>query len=216
MKKVLVSAIVVAGILGGGYWVLPQMDKVTDVSTSQKAQSADHSATTVKRTVKKSPTKAVVAGEKTTSETSTASQQAVTGTSTSSTTATKQQASTASQTGSQSSQQTTAAVSSKSATTTGAASSTTAAGQDLSASQIDNWVWQQVAPQYQNTTLTQRDFAFHQYNTAGLVYVEVYENQNTDVAHLAGRFRINNYGQLERQSLTNPDHWQVVSTVPAN
>ena len=94
------------------------------------------------------------------------------------------------------------------------ATSSTVATQHLTTSQINDWAWHQVSAQYQGTTANKQNFVFNQYQQGGLVYVEVYENQNADVAHLAGRFRVNAKGQLEQQQLAQGDVWQVVSTQP--
>ncbi|MDV0431742.1 hypothetical protein RXV91_12785 [Lactiplantibacillus sp. DA1] len=220
MKKILVSSAVIAGIiaLGGGYYLeadhqsnQSQVSETQSVVSKTKAnKDTSSSATTTKKSaaaksssVKSSSTVAssVAESQAATSTNSrqdnnnvTASDQSQASSNQTSTTTTAGQAATSQQPATSSSQ----VVNSRHLTT----------------SQINDWAWQQVAKDYQQTAVKKQDFVFNQYQNGGLVYVEVYENQNADVAHLAGRFRVNAQGQLEQQQLAQGDVWQVVATQP--
>lgn len=214
MKKVLVSTAVIAAIaaLGGGYYL------EADHQTSQ--QRVSETKTVVSKKAEKSSKSASSSDAKTekstaTKSSSTADDSSTTATSdssSSSTTGTDAQSSTDSTT--TSSQAASSATTGTSKQSSSSATSSTAATQHLTTSQINDWAWHQVSAQYQGTTANKQNFVFNQYQQGGLVYVEVYENQNADVAHLAGRFRVNAKGQLEQQQLAQGDVWQVVSTQP--
>ena len=221
MKKTLISTAVVAAVvvLGGGYYLWPATDNSPRVSETKsvvsknKVSSKDTSTTAAK--------KASV-----TSSSSSESSTTADATSSSSTSNSTSNLTASSSTNSSTTSATTSPSTSSSAATTISQAGATSASQSvvtshqsarqLTAAQVNDWAWQQVALQYQNTNATKQDFSFNQYQQAGLVYVEVYENQNTGVAHLAGRFRVNAQGQLEQQQISKGDIWQVVATAPTN
>ncbi|MCG0574194.1 hypothetical protein IMAU80824_01047 [Lactiplantibacillus plantarum] len=221
MKKMLVSSAVIAGIiaLGGGYYLeadhqssqsrVSETQSVVSKTKAKKDASSSTKSTKQSTAAKSSSTKAssvsaTSANESQSEASATTSQSSKTATAASSqghsnTTATSQAT-----TGQQSA----------SATSSSTSGQQTTNPQQLTASQINDWAWQQVAKDYQQTTANKQNFVFNQYQSGGLVYVEVYENTNADVAHLAGRFRINAQGQLEQQQLTKGNVWQVVATQP--
>ncbi|MCT3231657.1 hypothetical protein [Lactiplantibacillus plantarum] len=220
MKKMLVSSAVIAGIiaLGGGYYL--EADHQSSQSRVSETQSV----------VSKTKAKKDASSSAKSTKQSTAAKSSSTKASSVSTTSANESQSEASATTSQGSKTATAASSqghsnttATSQTTTGQSASATSSPtsgqqttnpQQLTASQINDWAWQQVAKDYQQTTANKQNFVFNQYQSGGLVYVEVYENTNADVAHLAGRFRINAQGQLEQQQLAKGNVWQVVATQP--
>ena len=214
MKKWLVSSAVVAGVLalGGGYYLeadhqssRSQVSETQSVVSKTKAKKqASSSATTTKKSTatKASATSSSKAPSQSTTSASSASQD------------NNNQVSSQQPISSNQSSSTTVADQSTTSQPATETSRTSVATRQLTASQINDWAWQQVAATYQNTTVNKQDFAFNQYRNGGLVYVEVYENQNADVAHLAGRFRVNAQGQLEQQQLAKGDVWQVVSSQP--
>ena len=213
MKKVLVSTAVIAAIaaLGSGYYLeadhQTSQQRVSETKTvvSKKAEKSSKSASSSDaKTEKSTATKS--------SSTADDSSTATSDSSSSSTTGTDAQSSTDSTT--TSSQAASSATTGTSKQSSSSATSSTVATQHLTTSQINDWAWHQVSAQYQGTTANKQNFVFNQYQQGGLVYVEVYENQNADVAHLAGRFRVNAKGQLEQQQLAQGDVWQVVSTQP--
>ncbi|AYE58429.1 hypothetical protein CO218_04330 [Lactiplantibacillus plantarum] len=221
MKKMLVSSAVIAGIiaLGGGYYLeadhqssqsrVSETQSVVSKTKAKKDASSSTKSTKQSTAAKSSSTKAssvsaTSANESQSEASATTSQSSKTATAASSqghsnTTATSQAT-----TGQQSA----------SATSSSTSGQQTTNPQQLTASQINDWAWQQVAKDYQQTTANKQNFVFNQYQSGGLVYVEVYENTNADVAHLAGRFRINAQGQLEQQQLAKGNVWQVVATQP--
>ncbi|MGO3490895.1 MAG: hypothetical protein ACTINH_05735 [Lactiplantibacillus plantarum] len=221
MKKMLVSSAVIAGIiaLGGGYYLeadhqssqsrVSETQSVVSKTKAKKDASFSTKSTKQSTAAKSSSTKAssvsaTSANESQSEASATTSQSSKTATAASSqghsnTTATSQAT-----TGQQSA----------SATSSSTSGQQTTNPQQLTASQINDWAWQQVAKDYQQTTANKQNFVFNQYQSGGLVYVEVYENTNADVAHLAGRFRINAQGQLEQQQLAKGNVWQVVATQP--
>lgn len=221
MKKMLVSSAVIAGIiaLGGGYYL--EADHQSSQSRVSETQSV----------VSKTKAKKDASSSAKSTKQSTAAKSSSTKASSVSTTSANESQSEAIATTSQGSSKTATAASSQghsnttatSQTTTGQSASATSSStsgqqttnpQQLTASQINDWAWQQVAKDYQQTTANKQNFVFNQYQSGGLVYVEVYENTNADVAHLAGRFRINAQGQLEQQQLAKGNVWQVVATQP--
>ena len=219
MKKMLVSSAVIAGIiaLGGGYYL--EADHQSSQSRVSETQSV------VSKTKAKKDASSSAKSTKQSPATKSSSIKA----SSVSTTSANESQSEASATTSQDSKTTTAASSQGRSNTTATSQATTGQSapatsstsgqqttnpQQLTASQINDWAWQQVAKDYQQTTANKQNFAFNQYQSGGLVYVEVYENTNADVAHLAGRFRINSQGQLEQQQLAKGNVWQVVATQP--
>ena len=225
MKKMLVSSAVIAGIiaLGGGYYL------EADHQSSQSRVSETQSVVS-KTKAKKDASSSAKSTKQSTAAKSSSTKSSSTKASSVSTTSANESQSEASATTSQGSKTATAASSqghsnttATSQTTTGQSASATSSStsgqqttnpQQLTASQINDWAWQQVAKDYQQTTANKQNFVFNQYQSGGLVYVEVYENTNADVAHLAGRFRINAQGQLEQQQLAKGNVWQVVATQP--
>ncbi|RRK10062.1 hypothetical protein D1831_09235 [Lactiplantibacillus garii] len=207
MKKMLVSGVVVAGIaiFGGGVYLWP---KSSQVSSSQAAMSSSiATAQTSHKTTKKSVAKRAAAVSATQSGTSSASS------STSGTT--EQQESHSGQSSSTVAGTSSTAGTSSHPSTDGSTTSSTT-GRQLTAAQLDNWVWTQIDRQYQGASVTKSDFAFQQYSRHGLVYVDVYENSDSEANHLAGRFRVNAQGSLEQQSLANGSTWRIVSSTPTN
>lgn len=198
MKKMLISTAMVAGILvlGGGFYLWPKGDPVTSNQTA--------SSSVVKhKTTKKAVAKQVASAEESTTTASKAES-----TSSSRTEASgSSDASTTSSTGSLSS----SAVGSSSSSEVSQALSKS----NLTTAQVNDWAWTQVKRQYSGADVTKQDFQFNQYQRNGIVYVDVYENQNDQVAHLAGRFRVNAAGNLEQQSLSNGSSWHVVASAPA-
>ncbi len=225
MKKMLVSSAVIAGIiaLGGGYYL------EADHQSSQSRVSETQSVVS-KTKAKKDASSSAKSTKQSTAAKSSSTKSSSTKALSVSTTSANESQSEASATTSQGSKTATAASSqghsnttATSQTTTGQSASATSSStsgqqttnpQQLTASQINDWAWQQVAKDYQQTTANKQNFVFNQYQSGGLVYVEVYENTNADVAHLAGRFRINAQGQLEQQQLAKGNVWQVVATQP--
>ncbi|MCG3567938.1 hypothetical protein OLJ37_11365 [Lactiplantibacillus plantarum] len=221
----LVSSAVIAGIiaLGGGYYL------EADHQSSQSRVSETQSVVS-KTKAKKDASSSAKSTKQSTAAKSSSTKSSSTKASSVSTTSANESQSEASATTSQGSKTATAASSqghsnttATSQTTTGQSASATSSStsgqqttnpQQLTASQINDWAWQQVAKDYQQTTANKQNFVFNQYQSGGLVYVEVYENTNADVAHLAGRFRINAQGQLEQQQLAKGNVWQVVATQP--
>lgn len=212
MKKTLISTAVVAAVvvLGGGYYLWPATDNSPRVSETKSVVSKN------KASQKQSST----AAEKKAATSSSASEQStVTGSTSSNSTASSTSSSANGSATSQSTSSSKAMPAKQDETTSSSGSavtSTQSSVSQLTTAQVNDWAWQQVAPQYQNTKAVKQDFSFNQYQQAGLVYVEVYENQNSGVAHLAGRFRVNAQGQLEQQQLAQGDVWQVVATSPTN
>ena len=215
----LVSSAVIAGIiaLGGGYYL------EADHQSSQSRVSETQSVVSKTKAKKDASSSAKSTKQSTATKSSSIKASSV------STTSANESQSEASATTSQDSKTTTAASSQGRSNTTATSQATTGQSapatsstsgqqttnpQQLTASQINDWAWQQVAKDYQQTTANKQNFAFNQYQSGGLVYVEVYENTNADVAHLAGRFRINAQGQLEQQQLAKGNVWQVVATQP--
>lgn len=200
MKKMLTSTAVVVGLalLGGGVYLWP---RPSDPVRQSAMSSSIAAAKTTRVTTKKSVAKKVVASQ--------ASQ--TNATATSSTDRSSQTSSTAT-TGSD--QQTTASQASRASIRSDASSvAQTTTGQSLTAQQVDNWVWEQVAKQYQGTGATRSDFAFQQSRQDGLVYVDVYENQHAGNDVATGHFRINQQGQLEQLNAIK-NTWMVVATTP--
>ncbi|WP_421567796.1 hypothetical protein [Lactiplantibacillus plantarum] len=230
MKKMLVSSAVIAGIiaLGGGYYLeadhQSSQSRVSETQSVVSKTKAKKDASSSAKSTKQST------AAKSSSTKSSSTKSSSTKASSVSTTSANESQSEASATTSQGSKTATAASSqghsnttATSQTTTGQSASATSSStsgqqttnpQQLTASQINDWAWQQVAKDYQQTTANKQNFVFNQYQSGGLVYVEVYENTNADVAHLAGRFRINAQGQLEQQQLAKGNVWQVVATQP--
>ncbi|MFB9770339.1 hypothetical protein [Lactiplantibacillus modestisalitolerans] len=219
MRKVILSSVLVAGavLLGGGLYVWPRTTTrksseavQTSVSQSHKT-GAKHIQVTKKATTKAVTTAQPATGtvESATSQTDEkAGSSSVTATSgTSSTTSASGQGAVTSASSAASSQTTTAT---SAASTSGTATSASAATTTLTAEQVNDWVWQQVAPGYATTKLTRSDFGFQNYQRNGLAYVDVYEQQHPANAHLVGRFRVNAQGQLERQ-LAVSGNWQTVA-----
>ncbi len=222
LKKILVSSAVIAGIiaLGGGYYL--EADHQSNQSRVSETQSV----------VSKTKAKKDVSSSATTTKKSAAAKSAATKSSSTVANAATESQATTSTTSRQDNNNVTASDQSQASAGRTSTSTTTTAGQaatsqqpatsssqvvnsrHLTTSQINDWAWQQVAKDYQQTAVKKQDFVFNQYQNGGLVYVEVYENQNTDVAHLAGRFRVNAQGQLEQQQLAQGDVWQVVATQP--
>ncbi|MCB7463747.1 hypothetical protein LG348_09910 [Lactiplantibacillus argentoratensis] len=215
----LVSSAVIAGIiaLGGGYYL------EADHQSSQSRVSETQSVVSKTKAKKDASSSAKSTKQSTATKSSSIKASSV------STTSANESQSEASATTSQDSKTTTAASSQGRSNTTATSQATTGQSapatsstsgqqttnpQQLTASQINDWAWQQVAKDYQQTTANKQNFAFNQYQSGGLVYVEVYENTNADVAHLAGHFRINSQGQLEQQQLAKGNVWQVVATQP--
>ncbi|WP_076655907.1 hypothetical protein [Lactiplantibacillus plantarum] len=215
MKKMLVSSAVIAGIiaLGGGYYL------EADHQSSQSRVSETQSVVSKTKAKKDASSSAKSTKQSTAAKSSSVSTTSANESQSEASATTSQGSKTATAASSQGHSNTTAT----SQTTTGQSASATSSStsgqqttnpQQLTASQINDWAWQQVAKDYQQTTANKQNFVFNQYQSGGLVYVEVYENTNADVAHLAGRFRINAQGQLEQQQLAKGNVWQVVATQP--
>ena len=192
MKKLMISTSVLVGVavLGGGYLLWPN-----------GSQSATPVATT---TTSSAVTKKVTSPAAKAASTKTSSQQS----SSDSSKSTPSSQTTPTGTSQSSSAKTQSTTTATSTSTTG-----TVATDNLSADQINDWVWQQLAAEYQGTKTTKADFGFNQTKKAdGLVYIEVRETVNDQVSHLAGIFRVNANGQLEKQDTAKgADAWDVVA-----
>lgn len=188
MKKLMISTSVLVGVavLGGGYLLWPNgSQKATPVATTDTSSA-------VTKKVTSSVTKSAATHDSSQPASSSAAKVTpATGTSASSSSASAVK-------------QTTTAV----ATTNG-----TATNNQLTTAQINDWVWQQLAAEYQGTKTTKADFGFNQTKKSdGLVYIEARETGNDQVSHLAGLFRVNANGQLEKQDTAKgADVWDVVS-----
>ncbi|MCG0731927.1 hypothetical protein IMAU60055_01040 [Lactiplantibacillus plantarum] len=221
MKKMLVSSAVIAGIiaLGGGYYLeadhqssqsrVSETQSVVSKTKAKKDASSSTKSTKQSTAAKSSSTKA-----SSVSATSANESQSEASATTSQSSKTAIAASSQGHSNTTATSQATTGQQSASATSSSTSGQQTTNPQQLTASQINDWAWQQVAKDYQQTTANKQNFVFNQYQSGGLVYVEVYENTNADVAHLAGRFRINAQGQLEQQQLAKGNVWQVVATQP--
>lgn len=198
MKKLMISTSVLVGVavLGGGYWLWPSgSQSSTPVATTETS---------------------AVATKKVTSH---AAKSQTVGTSAAATSSSKGQSATSTTsraaTGTSQSQATSKQTTSSTATAGSAANtSATATSQTLTADQINDWVWQQLAPEYQGTQTTKANIGFNQTKKSdGLIYIEARETSNDQVSHLAGLFRVNANGQLEKQDTAKgADVWDIVSS----
>ncbi|ETY73546.1 hypothetical protein [Lactiplantibacillus fabifermentans] len=221
MKKTIITTSLLVGIavLGGGYYFWPRNTQSTSSATqamseSVASQQTSHSST-AKSAAKKATTKHAAKAASTT------------GTATSTTSAAVSSSQRSAKSSQASSHQaelagtTSVSGTSSSRSSSSSSSSTEApvndhskvkAATNLTTDQVNNWVFEQVAPKYQ-VSVTKNDFLFNQAtHNDGLVYVEVYENMNDEVSHLVGRYRIDSHGALEQQQINQgADVWAVVS-----
>jgi len=199
MKKLIVSTSVLIGVavLGGGYLLWPNGSQ----SSTPVATTTTSSAVTKKDTSKANNSQTAQSKAATSSATSASKS---TATASSSSTTQTADSSSASQSASQA---TTSSTATSSSTTAGSTASY------LTAEQVNDWAWQQVATEYQGTKMTKADFSFNQTRKSDqLVYVEVREANNDQVSHLVATFRVNAQGQLEKQDTTKgADVWDVVA-----
>jgi len=201
MKKLIVSTSVLIGVavLGGGYLLWPNGSQ----SSTPVATTTTSSAVTKKDTSKANNSQTAQSKAATSSATS-----ASKSTATASSSSTTQTAGSSSDTNSQSASQATTG-----STATSSSATATSTASYLTAEQVNDWAWQQVATEYQGTKMTKADFSFNQTRKSDkLVYVEVREANNDQVSHLVATFRVNAQGQLEKQDTTKgADVWDVVA-----
>ncbi|BDZ31595.1 hypothetical protein RA086_10250 [Lactiplantibacillus sp. WILCCON 0030] len=194
MKKLIVSASVLVGVavLGGGYLLWPNSSQQAAPVTSTNSATTEKVTSSSKPVAKKTTTAAASSASSAKSTSTTASQKTETS-------------------AAHSSHVTTSAAMIN--TGSSASSSSSAVETDLTTAQINDWVWDQLATEYQGTNTTKSDFDFQQTKkNDGLVYIEARENTNEHVSHLAGLFRVTAKGQLEKQNVTKgSDVWEVVS-----
>lgn len=206
MKKMLISLAVVAvpALVGSGFFLFPKTSQTSRSTAREAMTSSIKDAQTSQTTTKKSQTKRAVA---------------VKSSETSAVTLSRESSAASTTTANQTHPDRSATSQTKSVATSQAlnsVNSTSSSATNLSVDQANDWVWQQLAATYQNTAITKNQMMFNQYRRGGLLYIEAYENHSQDVAHLAGRFRVNSQGQLERQAISQGDTWTVVASSVTN